>query len=56
MANANEQVRNIRCKVESAINVLKDGKTIVTYERLLGIKDLLNRLAVTLEENENNKD
>jgi len=58
MTDTPEQVRHIRCKLESAINMLKDGKTIVAYERFLGIKDLLNRLAISLEEgnNENKKD
>ena len=58
MVGTSEKVRYIRCKLESAINLLKDGKTIVAYERFLGIKDLLNRLAITLteEKNENNKD
>ena len=53
-----EDIKNIRCKVESAINILKDGKQIVTYEKLLGIKDKLARLAQKIEklnENNNNK-
>ena len=49
MTETEERVRHIRCKVESTINILKDGKTIVSYERLLGVKDLLNRLAIYLE-------
>jgi len=52
-----EDIKNIRCKVESAINILKDGKQIVTYEKLLGIKDKMARLAVKVEKlSENNKD
>ena len=58
-----EDIKNIRCKVESAINILKDGKQIVTYEKLLGIKDKMARLAIKIEnlskkdnsENDNNK-
>ena len=46
-----EDVRDVRIKLESAINLLKDGKTIVTYERLLGIKDKLNRLMIKLDDN-----
>lgn len=59
MSEKQEKIRHIRCKVESTINTLKDGKTIVAYERLLGVKDLLNRFAISLEkeeENENIKD
>jgi len=58
-----EDIINIRCKVESSINVLKDGKQIVTYEKLLGIRDKMARLAIKIEnlskkdnsENNNNK-
>ena len=44
-----EDIKSIRCKVESAINILKDGKQIVTYEKLLGIRDKLARLAQKIE-------
>ena len=53
-----EDIKSIRCKVESAINILKDGKQIVTYEKLLGIRDKLARLSQKVEklsENDNNK-
>ena len=43
-----EEVKDIWCKIESTINVLKDGKTIVAYERLLGVRDKLNRLLLVI--------
>ena len=57
-AELKEDVKNIRCKVESAINIIKDGNQVVAYEKLLGIRDLMNRLATKVEkmsENNNNE-
>ena len=58
-----EDIKDIRCRVEGTLNTLKDGKEIVTYDKLLGIRDKMARLAIKIEnlskkdnnENNNNK-
>jgi len=53
-----EDIKDIRCRVEGTLNTLKDGKEIVTYDKLLGIRDKLARLAQKIEklnEKDNNK-